>query len=203
MSRRRPNDTYTDEELLAGIQNADHDVFTTLYSRHFQSLSLAALKYVKDTAIAEEIVQDIFLKLWETPGDILNVRSLKAYLYRAVINHSINYVNRQKNIELHHQRIAEETSHEQIENLMEDHALKEMLYQEIERLPAQCRKVFKMSRFQDLKYREIAEQLNLSEKTVENHIVNALKILRSKLLDKDTFKDDWEKLRMVLGIIGV
>ena len=203
MSSQRSMDKYTDEELLAGIRNADHDVFTTLYSRHFQSLSLASLKYVKDVSIAEEVVQDIFLKLWETPADIISAKSLKAYLYRAVINHSINYVNRQKNIELHHQRIAEEISHEHIENIIEDHALKEMLYQEIERLPAQCRKVFKMSRFQDLKYREIAEQLNLSEKTVENHIVNALKILRSKLLDKNTFKDDWGKLKMVLGIMGV
>ena len=198
MSSRRLADNYSDEELLAGIQNADHDVFTSLYSRHFKSLSLTSLKYVKDVSIAEEIAQDVFMKLWETPGEIVNAKSLKAYLYRAVINHSINYVNRQKNIELHHQRIAEEISHNHIESLIEDHALKEMLYQEIERLPAQCQKVFKLSRFQNLKYREIAVQLNLSEKTVENHIVNALKILRSKLLDKNTFKEDWGKLIMML-----
>jgi len=203
MSSRRSIEQYTDEELLAGIQNADHDVFTTLYARYFQGLSLAALKYVKGTSIAEEIVQDVFLKLWEAPGDIMHVRSLKAYLYRAVINHSINYVNRQKNIELHHQRIAEETSQKYIESLIEDHALKELLYQEIERLPTQCRKVFKMSRFQDLKYREIAEQLNISEKTVENHIVNALKTLRAKLQDKNTTQDDWMKLKMVLGVMGI
>lgn len=198
MARGKSIETYTDEELLAGIRNADHDVFTTLYSRHFQGLSLAALKYVKDVSIAEEIVQDIFLKLWETPADILNARSLKAYLYRAVINHSINYVNRQKNIEQHHQRMAEELGHDHIENIIEDHALKEMLYQEIEKLPVQCRKVFKMSRFQNLKYREIAEQLNLSEKTVENHIVNALKTLRAKLLEKNTFKNDPTFLKMLL-----
>lgn len=203
MSRGKSIEHYTDEQLLDGIRNADHDVFTTLYSRHFQSLSLAALKYVKDVSIAEEVVQDIFLKLWEAPSTIVNARSLKAYLYRAVINQSINYVNRQKNLSLHHQRIAEEISQEHIENLIEDHALKEMLYQEIERLPAQCRKVFKMSRFQDLKYREIAEQLNLSEKTVENHIVNALKILRANILDKKSFKDDWGNLKMVLAIIGI
>jgi RNA polymerase sigma-70 factor, ECF subfamily len=176
--------SYTDDQLLEGLRNADHDVFTTLYSRHFQALLLASLKYVKENAIAEEIVQDVFLKLWEDPGHILNAVSLKAYLYRAVINHSINYINRQKNIAQHHLRIADEISQEYIETMIEDHALKELLYREIEQLPEQCRKVFKMSRFQDMKYREIAAALGIAEKTVENHIVNALRTLRANILSK-------------------
>ena len=190
MGRERILTKYTDEQLLEGIRRADHDVFTTLYSNTFQGLSLAALKFVKDTAIAEEIVQDVFLKLWEAPEYIDNITFLKAYLYRSVINQSINYVNRQKNIAQHHARIAEDITDKYIENLSEDHALLEILHQEIERLPEQCRKVFKMSRFQNLKYREIAEQLQIAEKTVENHIVNALKILRARLLERDeNFKE--------------
>jgi RNA polymerase sigma-70 factor (ECF subfamily) len=184
--RERSIDQYTAEQLLAGIKNADHDVFTTLYSHYFQGLLLASLKYVKDAAVAEEVVQDVFLKLWESPAAIAEARALKAYLYRAVINQSINHINRQKNIAQHHQRMAEEISETYIETLVEDHALKELLYQEIERLPEQCRKVFKMSRFENLKYREIAEQLGVAEKTVENHIVYALKLLRTNLLHKAT-----------------
>jgi RNA polymerase sigma-70 factor (ECF subfamily) len=190
MGRERILTKYTDEQLLEGIRRADHDVFTTLYSNTFQGLSLAALKFVKDTAIAEEIVQDVFLKLWEAPEHIENITFLKAYLYRSVINQSINYVNRQKNIAQHHARIAGDITDKYIENLSEDHALLEILHHEIERLPEQCRKVFKMSRFQNLKYREIASQLQIAEKTVENHIVNALKILRARLLERDeNFKE--------------
>lgn len=172
------------EGVFEGIRLGDHDAFTALYSLHFRGLAVTSLKYVKDPAIAEEIVQDIFLKLWEDPVQLETVVSLKAYLYRSVINMSINHINRQKNIAQHHQRIADEVSKEYIETLIEDHALKELLYREIELLPDQCRKVFKMSRFQDMKYREIAATLGIAEKTVENHIVNALKTLRANILSK-------------------
>jgi RNA polymerase sigma-70 factor (ECF subfamily) len=193
MGKERAIDSFTDDQLLDGIRNADHNVFTALYSRHFQGLSLASMKYVKDSAVAEEIVQDVFLKLWEDPGHILNAVSLKAYLYRSVINHSINYINRQKNIAQHHLRMADEISHAYIETMIEDHALKELLYREIEQLPEQCRKVFKMSRFQDMKYREIAAALGIAEKTVENHIVNALRTLRANILTKtpELRTSDW------------
>ena len=184
MGKERVNDGYTDSQLLEGVRKADHDVFTALYSRHFQGLMLAALKYVKDTAVAEELVQDIFLKMWEEPAHLASVASLKAYLYRSVINHAINYVNRQKNIAQHHLRMADEISQEYIETMIEDHALKDLLYREIEQLPEQCRKVFKMSRFQDMKYKEIAAALGIAEKTVENHIVNALRTLRTNILSK-------------------
>jgi RNA polymerase sigma-70 factor (ECF subfamily) len=184
MGKERVKDGYTDEQLLAGIRKADHDVFTALYSRHFQGLLLAALKYVKDSAIAEELVQDVFLKMWEEPAHLASAASLKAYLYRSVINHAINHVNRQKNIAQHHLRLADELGQEYIETMIEDHALKELLYREIELLPEQCRKVFKMSRFQDMKYREIASELGIAEKTVENHIVNALRTLRANILSK-------------------
>jgi RNA polymerase sigma-70 factor (ECF subfamily) len=195
MGKERMNDGYTDDQLLEGIRKADHDVFTALYSRHFQGLMLAALKYVKDTAIAEELVQDIFLKMWEEPAHLASAASLQAYLFRSVINHAINYVNRQKNIAQHHLRIADETSQEYIETIIEDHALKELLYREIEQLPEQCRKVFKMSRFQDMKYKEIAATLGIAEKTVENHIVNALRTLRTNILSKtpELRTSDWNR----------
>jgi RNA polymerase sigma-70 factor, ECF subfamily len=179
------NENFTDEQLISGIRLGNHDVFTWLYSDLFQKLSWASLRYVRDASISEEIVQDVFLRIWEHPEEIASVKILKPYLYRMVINQSINYLNRQKNIEQHHLRIADELNDEYIENLIEDFALKELLIKEIDRLPEQCRKVFQLSRIENLKYREIAEQLNIAEKTVENHIVNALRILRLRLVHEN------------------
>ncbi len=114
-----------------------------------------------------------------------------------MINQSINYINRQKNIEQHHIRIADQMGDASLEDLHEEQELKKIIYNEIERLPEQCRRVFKMSRFEGLKYREIATQLNISEKTVENHIANALKTLRSRLLVGSPDKSSDYKLKLV------
>ena len=178
-------DGYTDAEFVDGVKNANHEIFSSFYSRNFQRFAWLATKYVKDIHAAEEIVQDLFLRFWENPDGLDGVRSIQPYLYRTIINESINYINRQKNIAGHHLRVAEELSDEYIEMIVEDFALKELLHKEIERLPAQCKKVFRMSRIENLKYREIAEALGISEKTVENHIVNALKILRARLLSEN------------------
>lgn len=175
-------EVYTDEEFMEGIKTANHKVFTAFYSAHFQRFAWLSTRYVKDIQVAEEIVQDLFVKIWDNPNELNGVRSLQPYLYRAIINQSINYLTRQKNIAEHHLRLAEDLSDEYIEMIVEDFALKELLHKEIDRLPEQCKKVFKMSRIENLKYREISEALGISEKTVENHIVNALKILRTRLV---------------------
>lgn len=176
---------YTEQEIIAGISGANHQIFTLLYSDYFPMLLLTSEKYVKDAFVAEEIVQDVFIRIWENPSCLDSISALRPYLYRCVINQSINHLNRQKNIEKHHILIAGQLTDEYIENLYEEQELQAIIFREIERLPQQCRKVFKMSRFEGLKYKEIASALNISEKTVENHIVHALKILRPRLIDHE------------------
>jgi len=189
---------FTDEQLLAGIRNSDYEIFTILYSGYFQSLSLVSMKYVKDVFIAEGIVQDVFVRMWEDPTLIETVKSIRPYLYRSVINHSINYINRQKSIEQHHLRIADQMEDVNIETLHEEQELKKIIYAEIDRLPGQCKRIFKMSRFEGLKYREIAAELNISERTVENHIANALKILRSRLLVNTTGRGGLYQMKILM-----
>lgn len=174
----------TGQDLLLLIEQEDKSVFTEFYSYNFRKLILVSDRYVKDVAAAEEIVQDIFLKIWEDKAVLKTIKSVKAYLYRSVVNSSINYVNRQKNLERHHLQIAEQLSEEMIDADDERNELIVLLYQEIEFLPDKCQLVFKLSRLEGLKYRDIATQLNLSEKTVENHMSNALKILRSRVLKR-------------------
>lgn len=197
MGKTRGIKELTDEQILSGIKNSDYEIFTLLYSGYFQNLALASVKYVKDVFIAEGIVQDVFIRMWEDPSLLDAVYALRPYLYRSVINQSINYINRQKNIEQHHEKIARRMEDANIETLHEEQELKKLIYAEIERLPAQCKKIFKMSRFEGLKYREIAERLDLSERTVENHIANALKTLRSRLLVESREKEGAYRLRLL------
>ena len=179
-------DTITGKNLHTIISEGQIQEFTKFYSFFFQKLLLTSDKYVKDLFTGEEIVQNVFLKIWEAPENLEEIKSIKSYLYKSVINASINHVNRQKNIEQHHQKIAADFSEEHLMELDEENELIILLHREIDKLPPQCRKVFKLNRFEHLKYREIAILLDISEKTVENHIGTALKTLRKAMLAKET-----------------
>lgn len=174
----------TGKDLFTIINEGRVAAFTQFYEFFFQRLLLTADKYVKDVFVAEEIVQNVFLKIWESPSDLEEIQKLKPYLYKSVINLSINHVNRQKTIEFHHNKILSDATTIDVTDLDDDNELIILLHQEIEKLPVQCRKVFKMSRFERLKYKEIAELLSLSERTVENHIGAALKQLRKTMHEK-------------------
>lgn len=164
------------------LDKGNTEVFTNFYTQFFKKLLIESEKYVKDIHAAEEIVQDVFLKIWEKSEDLIHIKSVKSYLYRAVINSSINFINRQRNLEHHHQKIVSEFTEEQVEELDEENELIVLLFDEIEKLPPKCREIFKLNRFERLKYKEIALKFDISEKTVENHIANALKLLREAML---------------------
>jgi len=180
----------TGQDLLSLIENGSSDAFTEFYSDSFKKLILVSQKYVNDVYVAEEIVQNIFLKIWEDKSVLVNIKSVRSYLYRSVANASINHLNKARNIEKHHAKIAEHLTEEDIELLDEQNQLIALLYEEIELLPEKCRQVFKMSRLDGLKYRDIASQLSISDKTVENHMGNALKILRQRVISKVTKESD-------------
>lgn len=173
----------TGKDLLLLIEGRDTDAFTEFYIDNFKKLILVSDKYVKSIPVAEEIVQNIFLKIWEDKGALAEIESIKAYLYRSTTNASINYINREKSLEKHHLKIAEKLTVEEIDSLDEQNEMIVLLYKEIELLPEKCREVFKLSRLEGIKYKAIALQLNISEKTVENHMGHALKVLRFRILN--------------------
>jgi RNA polymerase sigma-70 factor (family 1) len=184
---------------LYQVINENHiQAFTDFYTQFFQRLLITSDKYVEDIFVAEEIVQDVFLKIWEDPQGLHEIKSINSYLHRSVINASINYLNRQKNIERHHLKIAANYSEESLIELDEENQLIVLINNEIEKLPAQCKKVFKLSRFEHLKYKEIASLLDISERTVENHISNALKILRVELLGKKIIKNKLQNKKFLI-----
>ncbi len=139
-----------------------------------------AVKYVKNEGLAEEIVQDVFFKIWEKRSFININISLKSYLFTAVRNKCLQHINHQKVIDIYNKYIEspeEANISGPHENLIYKETL-EIFNEALETLPERCSEIFKLSRFEGLKYSEIANNLSISIKTVEANISKALKTFR-------------------------
>lgn len=173
------------ETIGALLVNRDEATFEQVFKTHFKNLHAYACSYVGDEADAEEIVQQVFFKLWERAENISINSSVAAYLYRAVHNESLNHLKHKKVRSDHRLHVAYRMNQETdtASGKVQHQELEERFREALKELPEQCRTIFQMSRFEDLKYREIADRLDISVKTVENQMGKALKILRAKLVD--------------------
>ncbi len=144
-----------------------------------------ACTLLSNEADAEEIVQTVFLKLWEKRQLLTVETSVKAYLYRAVHNDCMNWLKHNAVVKKFQKEKAylmkSETDNNHKKLLASQ--LEDKLLCALQELPERCRTIFQLSRFEELKYKEIATQLNISEKTVENQMGKALKGLRARLID--------------------
>lgn len=164
---------------------ADDQNFDDIYTAHYAALHQYAYTLLSDRALAEEMVHQVFLKILEKGGQINVHTSLKAYLYRAVHNECLNYFKHQKVKQAHHvyATTAYGVAAESPSGSMQYKELEKQLHAAINELPEQCRTIFQLSRFEELKYAEIALQLGISIKTVEGQMSKALKRLRIQLAD--------------------
>lgn len=175
----------TDTVLIKGLQNREEAAFEQVFKQHYKSLHAYACTLLKDDVIAEEMVQNVFFKLWERTDNLSISGSVAAYLYRAVHNESLNYIKHLK-VRSDHQLFVSHRNEEladQASRKIQLRQLEEKLHEALTELPEQCRTIFQLSRFDELRYREIAEKLDISVKTVENQMGKALKILRNRLAD--------------------
>lgn len=174
------NNEYIIPQLLSGNEAA----FEQVYKHFLRPLHVYAITMLKDEDAAEGMVQNVFLKLWERRERLSFSGSLQAYLYGAVYHECLNNLRHQK-VKVNHQlHIAYQMKdNEGTGKSMELLDLKEKLKQAMNELPEKCRTVFQLSRFEELKYQEIADRLGISIKTVENQMGKALKVLRLKLVD--------------------
>lgn len=167
------------------VSSADNPaLFENVFKSHYKSLHLYALSLVKDNVVADEIVQNVFYKLWKKRAQIKIETSITAYLYRAVYYESLNLIKHAKVSGNYIKYVGKNA--EGHENPTDNASLKE-LQQKIDiavnELPEQCRAIFQLIRFEELKYREAADKLGISIKTVENQMGKALRVLRSKLAE--------------------
>lgn len=154
-----------------------------IYLDNFYGLQAYAFSFVKEDVLAEDMVHNVFLKLMEKPFKLQQTSSLKSYLYRAVHNECINHLNRQKVRIVHQQQTDMGEEAEEGAETLQQKELKGLIFKAINSLPEQCRTVFQLSRFEELKYVEIAAELGISVKTVEKHMIKALKRLKIQLAD--------------------
>ena len=173
------------DQLLVTLQAGDITAFEMIFKTYYQPLCNYAYSFVHDRDEAEEIVQTTFLSVWEEKHNLAIHTGVKPYLYAMVRNAALNVLKHEKIKQQHAtvelavaERSTESVTRTVIASELEDH-----IYKALNKLPEQCRLVFKLSRFEELKYAEIAEQLNISVKTVENQMGKALKIMREQLKD--------------------
>jgi len=173
----------SEETIVAEVKNGNREAWSHVIKLYYKPLYMFILSMVKETNISEELVQDVFVNFWVKREKITITSSLKAYLYRASRNHTLNYLKRRK-FELDYQKgLAQTTKNYQTDTEDRVHydELERHLYGAIDDLPDKCREIFKMSRFEELTYKEISDALGIPVRTVHYQIGLALKELRTKL----------------------
>ena len=168
------------------LQTSNFDTFKVIFEK-YQSDIFNFLNYkTGNIQVAEDILQETFIKLWENRENIKEDLSLKSYLYTIANNMALNYFRHKKIVvkyQVELQLAEQEHYHASPDRILEKKELQDQLMQSIGQLPEKTKIVFMLSRFNRLKYNEIAERLEISIKTVESHIGKALKILRKNFKD--------------------
>jgi RNA polymerase sigma-70 factor (ECF subfamily) len=171
-------------DISITTQSFSKQVIEDAFKEHFQGLLRYAHTIIRDEIMAEEMVQNVFYKLWKNRETTTINQSMASYLYRSVYHECLNYLKHLK-VKAAYQAHAARVM-DNINNAAEKLKLRELeekLEEALRELPEQCRTIFQMSRFEELKYMEIAGRLGISVKTVENQMGKALKLLRGKLAD--------------------
>ncbi len=172
----------SDEEILKLIELNSEKAIDVLFNQYYAYLCKAVFRIIPDRNYTEDIVQEVFYELWKRRDKIKINTSLKAYLRRAAVNRALNHVRDKK-----FQKTGEITEaispalQQNVSHLLEAEELKLIIDKIVDNLPEKCRIVFILNRFEEMSYKEIAEILKISVKTVENQISKALKILRAEL----------------------
>lgn len=173
---------HTDTSVIDAIRQGSYSAFEKVFNTYYAPLSRFAMGYVGDQDQSEEVVQQVFFHYWEKREELDIKTSIKAYLYQSVRNRCLNT--------LKHEQVRQRTQHELLrdEEPSEEHVFEGLELQEridltISEMPPERQRIFRMSRFEELKYREIAEKLSISVKTVENQMGKALKFMREQLSD--------------------
>lgn len=170
------------------MKSLDKAAFEELFRSYFTPLCSFAQKFVYDVDEAKDIVHNVFINLWNKRDDIDMQTSLKSYLFQGVQNRSLNYIRDHKKLVQFDtpQSEAELNLYLESRDHLETSEAESRINHALDDLPEKCREIFLMNRFDGLKYREIAEKLNISIKTVETQMSRALKSLREKLADMIT-----------------
>lgn len=181
-----PDNDPTEQQWLTALKAGDESVLRLIFNRHYPLLLGDVYKIIQDTDTAKDIAQEVFVELWRKRSTLDIHTSLRAYLRRAAVNRALNFIksNRRYIFAAPDENLPDSSETAGFDSSAVDFnaGMENALHQAIEGLPEKCRLVFSLSRFEQMSHRDIAEQLDISVKTIENQITKAMKILRSIMI---------------------
>ncbi|RZK26511.1 MAG: RNA polymerase sigma-70 factor [Flavobacterium sp.] len=182
--------TFSDAEVISLMSEGNSVAYTELYNRYYYLAFVFAFKKLRDEETAKDIVQELFVNIWEKRAGITRVNNFASYVFTAVRNRVFDIISHENVKSKYIESIVAHSI--TFENTKTDHLIREKQFREyieqsIKQLPKKMREIFELSRKSDLTYSEIAEKLSISESTVNNQITNALNRLRTKLNSFFTF----------------
>jgi RNA polymerase sigma-70 factor (ECF subfamily) len=169
---------FDDRSLVQKIIQSDERAFKELFYRHYDPLYMFCYRRLKSADIAGDIIQDVFMRLWQKRSELDANRSIKAYLFQMAQNIIIDFFRKKTTQRAYQEKRVAENVFSLVDESFE---VEEKVNDALQKLPENLKTVFLMSRFDGLKYAEIAESLDISVKTVENRMTKALKLLRKWL----------------------
>ncbi len=174
--------TGSDSQIFEAIKKDDNGAYEMVFREYYRPMTAYAFRFLGNLADSESIVQDVFLRLWQKRKEIMITSSLQNYLFRSVKNHCINYIEHEK-IKTGYQTmvIRDEADRSEYSEFFLEFGLKKKIEVAIALLPEKRQEIFRLAREDGLKYREIAERLEISVKTVETQMTLALRQLRESL----------------------
>lgn len=174
--------TLGDNEIFEAIKRDNNGAYEMVFREYYRPMVAYAFRFLGNLPDSESVVQDVFLRLWQKRKEIMITSSLQNYLFRSVKNNCINYIEHEK-IKTGYQSlvIRNEADRSEYSEFFLEFGLKSKIETAIASLPEKRQEIFRLAREEGLKYREIADRLNISVKTVETQMTLALKQLRESL----------------------
>lgn len=171
------------DRIVQEIKEGNEESFRQIFHAYYERLCQYAFTLLRDMDDAEDVVQSMFLKIWEKRQTLVITHTVKSYLYKAVYHQCVNqFDHRAVRVKFQERSSVEKPTDVQQPEVFPNE-LEENIVAAINTLPKQCRTIFMMSRYQEMKYAEIAKELNISVNTIENQISKALRILRTHFND--------------------
>lgn len=172
-----------------------------VFKKNYKRLCNVAFQIVNDRDLAEDLVQELFLNLWQKKESIVIKSTLEGYLVRSISNLSLNHLEKHKHLKFAQDAgsVLNLKASESSDKAITNKELRKIVYAALDKLPPKCRTIFILSRFENMKYKEIAEHLDISIKTVENQMSIAIEKLKGEL--KTSIKDDYLSLAILLAFL--
>lgn len=179
-----------EKNLLFALKQGDHRAFSTIYNRHKIELSVRIIRMVKSAELTEELLQDLFMKLWTNRENIDPSKSVKAYLYQIARNLVIDLLRRASKEQHIHQHIIAATTelYQHIEENLFKKENEAFLRQAIDQLPPQRKKIFVHCKLEGKSYKEVAEIYKISTATVNDHIQKSTHSIKEYFLKRPGFQ---------------